>query len=169
MPTPLAVNEPYPNPQTLMPDALSLRIISPAYASPTGELNAILQYIYHSFFFRKNGHEHISQTLLSIAVAEMRHLELLGSAILSLGAPPVFCRYPATGFDFYSTKYVAYSRSLKFMLEDDLIAERHAVCEYNSMLKKLKNPDVKALISRICADEILHVDALKDILSNFKG
>lgn len=169
MSEPIAVVKPYPDTKNLTPDALSLRIISPAYASPTGELNATLQYIYHYFFFRKKGYDDIAHSLMSLAVAEMRHVELLGGTILSLGAPPVFCRYPASGFDFYSAKYVAYSRSLKYMLEDDLVAERHAVTEYGNMLKRLKNPEVKELISRIREDEMLHVTILEDILKDFKG
>lgn len=169
MPKPLSLSSPYPDVTKLTPDALSLRIISPAYAAPMGELNATLQYIYHYFFFRRGGYDEIAGTLISIAIAEMEHVELLGSAILSLGAPPVFCRYPATGFDFYSAKYVAYSRSLKFMLEDDIIGERHAIADYNRMLKNLKNPEVRELISRIRADEELHLKALQDILKDFKG
>ena len=115
---PLSASKPYPSAEGISPDAYSLRIISPAYASPTGELNAILQYIYHSFYFEKYGFHDIAETLKSIAMAEMRHLDLLGETILALGAPPVFCRFPYYGFDYYSAKYVAYSRSLKFMLED---------------------------------------------------
>lgn len=169
MPKPLTLNEPFPTAEGISNDAYSLRIISPEYASPTGELNAILQYIYHSFFFKKCGYSDIAETLVSIAVAEMMHLNLLGQTILALGAPPVFCRYPYSGFDYYSTKYVAYSRSLKFMLEDDLLAEKHAVLSYDKMLSKLKNAEVKQIVSRIRDDEILHVQTLESILSDFKG
>lgn len=169
MPRPLTLPEPYPSTDDITCDAFSLRIISPAYASSTGELNAVLQYIYHSFFFKKCGYEDVAEKLVSIAIAEMQHLNLLGRSILALGAPPVFCRYPNSGFDYYSAKYVAYSRSLKFMLEDDIIGEKQAISEYNAMLKKLKNQSVIDIIARIRADEILHLETLQSILSNFKG
>lgn len=169
MPKPLTLPEPFPSVKDISNDAYSLRIISPAYASSTGELNAILQYIYHSFFFEKCGYKDVAEKLVSIAVAEMLHLELLGKTILALGAPPVYCRYPNSGFDFYNTKYVAYSRSLKFMLEDDILGEKHAISEYDSMLKKLHNRQIKEIVSRIKADEILHLQTLQNILSNFKG
>lgn len=167
MPKPLSVAKPFPSAEGVSPDAYSLRIISPAYASPTGELNAILQYIYHSFYFDKCGFKDIAQTLKSIAVAEMLHLDLLGETILALGAPPIFCRYPYSGFDYYSTKYVAYSRSLKFMLEDDLLGERHAVRDYDRMIKMLQNQNVKEIVSRIREDEILHIETLEKILKDF--
>lgn len=169
MPKPLARPCPYPSAEGLTNDALSLRVISSAYASPTGELNAILQYIYHSFFFEKCGYREIAQTLKSIAIAEMRHLDLLGQTILALGASPVYCRYPYSGFDFYSAKYVAYSRTLRFMLEDDLIGEKHAVADYDRMISLLKNCQVKEIVSRIREDETLHVETLEKILEDFKG
>ena len=169
MPKPLTISKPFPSAEGISPDAYSLRIISPEYASPTGELNAILQYIYHSFYFKKCGYGGIAETLKSIAVAEMLHFDLLGQTILSLGAPPIFCRYPYSGFDYYNTKYVAYSRSLKFMLEDDIIGERHAISDYDKMLKNLQNQSVKEIVSRIREDEILHLETLQNILKDFKG
>lgn len=169
MPKPLTLPEPFPTTNDICEDAYSLRIISPAYASSTGELNAILQYIYHSFFFGRYGYADVAEKLVSIAVAEMLHLNILGQTILALGAPPVYCRNPSTGFDFYNAKYVAYSRSLKYMLEDDILGEKQAICDYDNMLKRLKNPQVKKIVSRIRDDEILHVDTLQNILNDFKG
>lgn len=169
MPKPLTLPEPFPSTKDISADAYSLRLISPAYASSTGELNAILQYIYHSFFFERCGYKDVAEKLVSIAVAEMLHLELLGKTILALGAPPVYCRYPNSGFNFYSTKYVAYSRSLKFMLEDDILGERQAISDYDNMLKKLHSRQIKEIVSRIRSDEILHLQTLQNILSDFKG
>lgn len=169
MPKPLTLPEPFPATKDICEDAYSLRVISPAYASSTGELNAILQYIYHSFFFARCGYADVAEKLVSIAVAEMLHLNILGQTILALGAAPVYCRNPSTGFDFYSTKYVSYSRSLKYMLEDDILGEKQAICDYDNMLKRLKNTQVKKIVSRIRDDEILHLDTLQNILSDFKG
>ncbi len=168
MPKPLIVEKPYPTTDELTPDAYSLRIISPAYASSVSELNAILQYIYHSIPFLKKGYNDISDTLESIAIAEMMHLDLLGKTIYSLGAAPVYTQFPPSSFNYYSAKYVAYSRTLRNMIEDDLIGERQAIAVYKKMLKCLKNEQVSAIISRILEDEYLHVEKLKEILSAFK-
>ena len=169
MPEPLIVSKPYPTIEGIIPDAYTLRIISPQYATSTGELNAILQYVYHSFYFKKCGYSDISKTIMSIAVAEMMHLDMLGQTILALGAAPVFSRYPGSGFDYYSTKYVAYSRTLTFMLEDDIIGERTAISQYDKMLVKLRNEKVKEIVSRIREDELLHLEVLQKILKDFKG
>ncbi len=169
MPKPICVDLPYPTTEDVCADAYSLRIISPAYASPESELNAILQYIYHSFNFERKGYKEIADSLVGIALTEMHHLDILGSLILALGAPPVYAQYPATGFNFYSAKYVAYSRTLENMLEDDIIGERHAIAGYEKMLKCLKNEQVKAIVARIVLDEKLHLQTLETILKNFKG
>lgn len=169
MPKPLTLDLPFPSTDKITPDALSLRIISPEYASPSGELTAILQYIYHSFFFKKEGYGEIAETLEAIAIAEMFHFKLLGETVLALGAAPVYTQYPPTPFNFYSTKYVAYSCKLKDMLEDDIRAERHAIRSYENMLCKLKNSQVYAIIERLVGDERLHLKTLTDILSSFKS
>lgn len=169
MPKPLTLDLPFPTANEITPDAFSLRIISPAYATPSGELNAILQYVYHSFFFNKGGYAEIADTLESIAIAEMIHLKLLGETVLALGAAPVYTQYPPSSFNFYSTKYVAYSCKLKYMLEDDIRGEKQAIRAYENMLCKLKNPQVRAIIERILEDEKLHLKTLTDILTSFKS
>ena len=167
MPKPLIVDESYPTTDGICHDAFSLRIISPAYASAESELNAILQYVYHSVLFDKNGHSDIADEIMSIAIAEMHHLELLGKTIYALGAAPVYTQFPPCSFNYYSTKYVAYARTLKNMLEDDIIGERRAIAGYKKMLKCLKNEQVSAIISRILKDELLHLEKLESILCGF--
>lgn len=168
MPKPLTASEPFPQTKNICRDALSLGIISSAYATSTGELNAILQYNYHSVCFKMEGHTEIADTLDSIAVAEMFHLKILGECIFALGAPPVYAQFPSTGFGYYNAKYVAYSRSLENMLEDDIVGERIAISGYLKMLKALKNENVSAIISRILSDEKLHLETLQRLLSDFK-
>ncbi len=165
----MIIDLPYPTTDGIRNDALSLQIISPAYSTSVGELNAVLQYVYHSFCFYKHGLKDCAEMLMSIAKAEMIHLDILGKTIFALGAAPVFAQYPSTGFNFYSTKYVAYSNTLRHMLEDDLICERRAIADYKKMLRCLKNKQVAAIVSRIIDDENLHVAAIEEILKEFKS
>ncbi len=168
MAKPLTSNIVFPTTDGICPDAYSLAVISPAYASSTGELNAILQYIYHSLIFIKHGMNEYADALESIAVAEMIHLKLLGKTITALGAQPIFCQNPPTAYNFYSAKFVSYSRELVNMVEDDIMGEKHAICQYTRMLSRLKNEQVKAIISRILEDEKLHLEKLKEILHELK-
>ena len=168
MSKPLILNEPYPTTDEICPDAYSLAVISPAYASSTGELNSVLQYLYHSFNFEKQGLNDYAEILESIAIAEMLHLKLLGKMILALGAQPIYCQNPPTAYNFYSAKYVSYSRNLTNMIEDDIMGEKRAIYKYSKMLLRLKNEQVKAIVSRISEDEKLHIEALNEILNKLK-
>lgn len=165
---PLIVDAPYPTTEGISHDFYSLRIISQQYATSTGELNNVLQYIYHSFNFGYKGYGVYAETLESIAIAEMMHFSLLGKTIMALGAQPVYAQCPPSGFNFYSAKYVAYSQSLKYMLEDDIRAENHAIKCYEKMLKLLKNQKVAEIISRILQDEKIHLAKFEQLLSDFK-
>lgn len=165
MSRPLIADKPYPSLDGISPDCRALHIISPAYASSTGELNAILQYNYHAVTFECKGFEEYAELIDSVAVAEMMHLKLLGKLIFALGAQPVYSVCPPAGFNFYSAKFVSYSRTLKNMLEDDVIAERHAVMSYAHMLDRLRNVRVKEVIARILEDEKLHFEAFTRLLA----
>lgn len=169
MPKPLTLDKPFPTTEGISEDCVTLGIILPAYATPNGELNAVLQYFYHYFAFDKKGRSEDAASIESIAISEMLHLELLGKTITALGARPLYCRNPPTAFDFYSAKFVSYSCNLKNMIEDDILSERRAIAGYERMLKRLKNEQVKNIISRISEDEKLHLARFKQILSSLNN
>lgn len=162
MPKPLIADTPYPSVKNITFDPVAARILSAQYATSGGELNAILQYIYQSFIFNHAGDEKTANLLESIAIAEMKHFSLLGNALINLGAQPIYTFQPPVAFNFYSTKFVPYSCKFAEMLEDDIIAERHAICSYKKMLSRLKNDKVRALVARILEDEELHLKAFTE-------
>ena len=164
MPKPLIAEGAYPSLKNLQCDPYAARVISSAYATSSGELNATLQYIYHSISFLNKGDEKRAELLKSIAIAEMIHLDLLGEALARLGSAPVYSFSPPAQYNFYSTKFVAYSRSLRNMLEDDIMGEKYAIYGYERMLPRLKNDTLRSLICRILEDENLHVTHLKSSL-----
>ena len=76
---PLIVDLPYPDLSGIEKDPVSAGIIRPAYGGGHGEITAILQYVYHSLFFDCYGESDISNVLIDISVAEMKHLGFLNS------------------------------------------------------------------------------------------
>ena len=54
------------------------------------------------------------------------------------------------------------------MLEDDIMGERRAIAQYTKMLCRLKNQQLKDIISCILEDEKLHYEKLKEILASLK-
>lgn len=76
----------YPALDGIGEDPAALKLISPAYAGNEGELTAVLQYIYQHILFDHAGCKDYADILLKVAITEMKHLEILGSLILRLGA-----------------------------------------------------------------------------------
>ena len=161
---PIAVDLPYPNLDGIEKDYQSAMLISSAYSGLHGELSAILQYVYHHYFFDYCLDEEASALLLGISIAEMRHFEMLGSLLLKLGVDPVFSWRPPSRLNWFNTSGISYSKTAQKMLMDDISGELSAINEYDRILKDLKNERVQAIISRIILDEELHVKLLRGLL-----
>ncbi len=157
------VDLPYPSLDSIEPDAISAKIISPAYSGQESELTAVMQYVYHHFYFEE-GWEEIANGLMKIAIAEMEHFEILGKLLLKLGVDPVYTWCPPLKWNFYNTGNVSYTKTPQKMLMDDITGELLAIKEYEKMLSCLQNEEVSAVIARIILDEQLHVKILKGYL-----
>lgn len=162
---PLICDIPYPSTDNLTTDIRSGQIISFAYASLNSELTAILQYSFHEIFMQ-NFNPTDADILMSIAVAEMRHLHILGDAMKKLGVTPRYVQYPNSKL-YYETSTVSQSTTPIKMIMDDIRGEMNAIAEYKKMLFVLKNDDVAAIIQRIIMDEELHLEALKQMLEKY--
>ena len=155
----------YPSLDEIREDFQTLRLISSTYAGREGELTAVLQYVYQSIIFGEMGETAKSKTILGIAVAEMHHLEILGTMITKLGAPPVFTACPPYPVGYYSASCVNYTRNPRQMLCADICAEENAISQYEHILCRIKNAPVAAVISRILEDEKLHLKEFNRLLS----
>lgn len=159
----LKADLPYPTLDGIGKDCKSLRIVSPAYAGREGELTATLQYVYQAIYLEAIGKGEIAHVLLEIAVCEMHHIEILGSLITRLGAPPVFTACPPYPVGYYSASYVNYVKSPESMISADIAGEKRAIRGYENMLEGLTEPNVRAVIERILADERLHLQTLQEL------
>ena len=153
----------YPSLDGIKEDYKTLRIISPAYAGGRGELTAVLQYVYQSILLGRLGKKDMSKTILGIAINEMHHLELLGTAITMLGAPPAFTACLPYPIGYYSASNVNYAKTPCEMIEADIIAESNAIEDYRKILTRISNEALTLLIERIIEDEELHLAAFKSM------
>lgn len=165
----LKVDLPYPSVEGIGEDLRSVRIISPAYADRGSEMTAILQYTFQTFVFGGKGLERYAKTLEQIAIAEMQHLDILGSLLFELGALPVFTSRPPRRFDFYSTAAVSYAQDARKMLQGDIRGEKEAIRTYERMIDTLTNERVAAIIERIVLDEKLHLETLEKLLAEYES
>lgn len=166
---PLKVDLPYPSLDEITTDFAAARIIAPAYASVfISESTASFQYIYHHFYFDKLKMDEYAYALESIAIAEMIHLEILGTTLLNLGVDPIYTGNPPQR-NYYNTSRVAYSRTPQKMLMDDIAGEMNAINDYQGMVRRLKNEKVSAVIQRIILDEMLHLEEFKRLLNKLNN
>jgi len=156
---------PYPSLEGLTTDLESVRIISPAYsAQGPSEMTASLTYIYQHFIFKKLKMEEIADTLEGIGIAEMTHIDLLGTMITYMGAFPIYTANPMRYTNFYSTRFINYTTNKQKMIIDDIADEFAAINLYKSIIARLKNEQVAAVLTRIILDEKMHIEVLKEIL-----
>ncbi len=161
---PLTVELPYPCLENIGKDVCSAMIIKEFFGGLHGELTAILQYVYHSFYFEKNGDKSTAELLESISLAEMIHVKVLGKLILDLGCDPWYGVSDGFSRAFYDTSRISYSKTCEKMLLDDVSSEIMAIKGYDRATCLLKNERISAVIARIRLDEELHVAALKERL-----
>lgn len=145
-------------------DCRTLRLIAPAYAGRDGELTAVLQYVFQSIVFGQLGSEETAREIMEIAKDEMCHLEILGTVITRLGAPPVFTACPPYPVAYHSAACVNYSRTPRQMLSADICAEENAITFYEQVLCRISNPPVAAVITRILGEEREHLGRLNALL-----
>ena len=127
-----------------------------------------MQYVYQSIILGQLGKAEMSKKLLSIAVNEMHHLELLGTAITRLGAPPAFTACLPYPVGYYSASSVNYAKSPQEMIEADIAAETNAIADYHKILARISNENLIALIERIIEDEELHLCAFVEMRKELK-
>ena len=161
---PLMVDLPYPNLNDVCENENLAKIVRPFFAGLHGEITAIMQYVYHAFYFEKEKDLETANLLKSISIAEMRHLELLGRLLLKLGVDPWFGVSDGFSKTFYNTSKISYSKLKEKMLLDDISGEMMAIKEYDRAIDMIKDEKVSAVLVRIKLDEELHVSALKSRL-----
>lgn len=155
----------YPAIQEIGEDAETLKMISPAYAGREGELTAVLQYVYQSIMLSKQGKVDCAKEVMEIAKCEMYHLEILGSMIAKLGAPPIYTACPPYPVGYYSASCVNYTKTPRQMICADICAEENAISQYERMLVRVKNSLVSAVLARILEDEREHLRIFNEILA----
>ncbi len=159
----MAVCEPLSPLERVREDYRALRIVSPAYAGREGELTSVLQYVYQSVFLGAQGYSALAGKLERIAAEELRHLQLLGSLVSRLGAPPVFTACPPYPVAYYSASSVNYAKTPSEMIEADIRMERASAAAYARMLEGIENDGAAELLTRLKEEELAHLSLLLKI------
>ena len=125
-----------------------------SFAGEEGELTAVTQYIYEHIELKK--FESFSKILLSIAIEEMQHLELIGNLIRKLGGKPYYINKEKC---FWSSKNIKYHFNSVFdMLNYNIESEKRAIEGYREAIKNTQNKSIQQLLDRIILDEQTHLE-----------
>lgn len=96
----------------------------------------------------------LSNDLELISIVEMKHLELLGSAIISFGGVP---KYTGANGNFWSAKFVDYNTDINTFLKRNILAEEKAIQIYSKAIDMVSNQSLKKLLEEIIQDEKEHI------------
>lgn len=149
----------YPEPVIPYSNPVEAKKLMNDYGGRDSETTAVLQYAYQSYVLKRDFPDY-SKKLEEIAVCEMRHHEILGSAIAAYGSFPVVGGRAA----FWNGSYVNYATDLVKLLESDVQGELCAIENYKKTILSIQNDTLKSTICRIIEDEELHVAVLRAML-----
>lgn len=160
---PAIVNVPYPPIEVQGKNKYYADLISQDYCSAISELTAITQYVNHETRF-SGEYCDIAAVLLSIAMAEMSHLQMLGQLIILLGGTLSYDATTGRNEVPWKVDYVDYGCNGKEMIMSDIKGEKQAIAQYNEHISMINDPCVTAVLERIVLDEKYHVALLSDLL-----
>lgn len=171
-PSKYAVNKPYPSLENIKPNSRDARILLEDYAGLVSELTATTQYVYHQMMAKNQDLEEIGQTILGIAIIEMRHLNILGDTLIKLGADPKFMnpiKQTCNKNQWWTGGLVCYLKEIIAILEEDISYEIKTIINYRKHAEEVSQIDVANVLLRIVEDEELHVEIFTSLLDKVKN
>ena len=147
-------NIPYPKLMNIRQNQRYANLLYDNFAGDSGELTAVTQYIYEHIELQR--FESFSKILLSIAIEEMHHLELIGGLIRRLGKKPYYIDKNQCQWNAENIKY--HFNNVYDMLSYNIESEKKAILEYKEAIKYTQNKSIKDLLERIILDEQTHLE-----------
>ncbi len=137
------------------------RIVAALNEDLSGELGAIMQYLWHHFTGEGPESPYLLDLFKKTALDEMRHLALIAERIVYLGGEPTTTVMPfAKGGD------------LRRMVEDDLKGEEEAIARYRDHIRLAAEEGdhaTRLMLEQILADEEGHADRWETFLGRRGG
>lgn len=151
---------PYPNVNYLEKSQGYAKMLYDDFGGDFGELTAITQYIYQHIALAEK--EDISKTMLSIAIVEMKHIDLVGELIRKLGYKPIYVGSTGSFWDASNLRYEI--KSIQDMMEYNIKSEEEAIKGYEKAKRMTRNKMLRSLFDRIILDEKTHIKIFESFL-----
>ncbi len=161
---PAIMELPYPPIQVKSKNKNYAELLSIDYCGAVSELSTIAQYI--------NNENRMScancpaaKIILSIAMAEMIHLQKLGELIFLLGGNVDYvARYQNGQQKMWTPAYISIPENMKKMIWADIEGEKKAIQQYRMHIKMIQDNNIKEVLARIIKDEEYHIMLLRTML-----
>lgn len=163
--TPLMLPMPYPPLKVEKESRDCANVLSIDYCGAVSEMTAINQYI-HDENCLSHRHCRTAQIILGIAMAEMIHLQKLGTLICLLGGTLDYkARWRDGNEKMWSPDCLKLTANLRDILRFGIESENAAIRQYEMHMRAIREPNVNAVLARIIKDEEYHIMLLKMLLS----
>ena len=161
---PAMADLPYPQVQVWGRNQAYANLLSVDYCGQVSELSAVAQYINNE---NRLSYENcsVAKTILSIAMAEMMHLQKLGELIVLLGGNVNYTAKHRNGAKrMWTPEYLTIPENTGRMIQADIEAEKAAIDQYLMHIRMIKDEGVNAVLKRIIKDEEYHIMLLQWML-----
>ncbi len=163
----LTIDKPYPKVIKYNENLKLAEIIHKAYAGVGSELTAVMTYSYQHIIIDER-YKDLKKAMETIAITEMKHLEILGKMIKNLGGIPKYIfRNELNNVIYWDASIVYYNEDIPSLLKNNIMAEKEAIKYYNYILKNADNENIKDIIKRIIMDEKNHIAIFTSLLKQF--
>lgn len=159
------VKIPYPEVQVEKKDIEIAKELLNSYAGRVSEDTAVHDYVFQMMM---QDQDEIKKILRGIAIVEMKHVEILGRLIYALGLTPLFASVSDNHTKWFSGEYVNYEKNWEQTLLDNIFHEEMAIKNYEKIIMKTTDENVKHILKRIVLDERVHIEIFTKLLGQMK-
>ncbi len=160
-----SVNIPYPKIEVEKKDIEIAKDLLNSYAGRVSEDTAVHNYVFQMMM---QNNEELKKILRGIAIVEMKHVSILGELIYALGLTPLFASVVDNHTKWFSGEYINYERNWEQTLLDNLTQEEMAIQNYEKIITKTNDENVKHILKRIILDERVHIEIFTKLLEQIK-
>ncbi len=160
---PAMMELPYPPIRVKGKNPSYANLLSIDYCGSVSELSAITQYINNENRLASVNCT-MARTILSIAMAEMMHLQKLGELICLLGGNLDYAaKQPNGRMRLWTPEYLSLAQLPAQMAAIGIESEQAAIQQYRMHMKMIRDEDVCAVLARIIQDEEYHIMILRGL------
>lgn len=159
-----ADNSPWPSIEVVSQNQRYAAAMLSNIGACNSEMSAISLYVYNSII-TKNYFFDIAECFHRISIVEMHHLNIFGELSIMLGADPRLWSYQNGRMRYWSPACNRYPTRIGALVTNALNGELEAIKKYQAQAQWIDDCNIKAILNRIIADELCHVEIFRFILA----